>query len=122
MAADPFAVEQDFTAARMVNAVDAVEHRGFAGPVRTDQRYQFGWRGLEEPTAKPRISAEAETTSLTRSLAPVFFIPTISACACIGGRCGNRRPRVAEIEFFHILMFSSFSASPLNTTRPLSMT
>jgi hypothetical protein len=61
MSSDPFSVQQDFTAARAVNAVDTIEHRGFASPVRADQRDQFGWSGLERDKPQSLDPSEAES-------------------------------------------------------------
>src|ERR1700722_14958194 len=75
MSSDPFSVQQDFTAARVVNAVDTIEHRGFAGPIRTDQRDQFGWRCLERDRPQSLDSSEAESDVFDYKSGACFLHP-----------------------------------------------
>jgi hypothetical protein len=55
-----FAVQQYFAAMRVINAVDAVEHSGFAGAIRADHRDQFRRRNFERHRAQGVNAAEAE--------------------------------------------------------------
>ena len=53
-------VKRYFSAVRMVNTVDAIEHCGFTGAVRADQRDQFRRRRLERNGPQGLDSAKAQ--------------------------------------------------------------
>src|SRR5271156_6501646 len=69
------AIERDFPTARTVDAVDAVEHGGFAGAVRADQRDQFRRRSLERNRPQGLDSSETELDILDDESGAVFLHP-----------------------------------------------